>query len=225
MSNPLTPVPIIDKNGHATTRNKNLNDGSEAAQGRSAAAPAPTPTATAVSVITSYQFVSEIPSYKNAEFFDVRDVADIFDSYAVEIDEHIESFDAEDENTLEFDESDEGVEDMKNEARKWAKIIDELDVDNADSPVEPVGNGMREWSDYVFGISKALKAVSDNDSPTLTSEFAMEERVEEFAKDVGDIPSDLPTYIANNINWADIAKQRMEEAKEAQVDGVQFYLA
>ena len=225
MSNPLTPVTIVDRNGHTTTRNKNLNDGAEAAQGRSAAAPAPTPNAKAALDVPPYEFVSDIPNYQTEPFFDVRDVAEIFESYAVKIEEHIDALDDGSGSDFQFDESDEGVDELKEEARKWAKIIDELAVTNASAPAEPEGDDLRDWAEYVGDIAKALNAISDNDSPTLTSEFHMEERVEDYARDVGDIPSDLPTYITNNINWADIAKERMEEAKEAQVDGVQFYLA
>lgn len=46
----------------------------------------------------------------------------------------------------------------------------------------------------------------------------------ELVKDIGDIPSDLPSYLANNIDWQGVADDLRVDYTEVDFDGVTYLI-
>lgn len=56
----------------------------------------------------------------------------------------------------------------------------------------------------------------------LIRESYFSEYCEELCKDIGDIPKDLPYYIANNIDWDGVASDLKADYTEVDFDGVTY---
>lgn len=224
MSN-LSPKLITDKNGKNTTVHVNPDKGVSAGTAERVAGAAPKPVATAP-VNASYGFASTLDDFKEKEHFDVRDIKDAFDSYAVYLDEYLEEFDVEDTSTITFDPEDKAsFEALKVEAAKWNEALNALaeNVSNIDVPEEPTSESVKDWSEYVFAISKGWDDVGDNHAVTLTSDDHLESWVKERAEEVGDL-NGVPDYIKKAIDWERVADKTRAESPEMSIDGTTFYL-
>lgn len=77
----------------------------------------------------------------------------------------------------------------------------------------------------------ALEALRDEAEPyagdweygtTLINRDYWVEYVEDFVKDCGFIPHDLPAFIANNIDWENVAKEVEQDYTTVNFDGQEF---
>ena len=59
---------------------------------------------------------------------------------------------------------------------------------------------------------------------TLIRESYFTEYCEDFCKDIGDIPSELPWYIANHIDWDGVAREIKMDYSEVDFDGVSYFI-
>lgn len=59
---------------------------------------------------------------------------------------------------------------------------------------------------------------------TLIHEDYWEEYVEELCKDIGDIPSDLPWYIANHIDWEGVSREIAMDYMTEEIKGNTYYM-
>jgi len=211
MSN-LVSKPIVDKNGIQTSRMVNPNKGEGGDNPRLAGAPVPTVTPQTGIDVTEYEFDSELDGFEMKDFFDVRDVETAFQNYAETLNEHYSQFeselpeDADDdaEYAIQFDESDEdAMEDFKKEARKWLQPLNELSMTR--TPDEPTDNSVKKWAEFASEIADAWGELGQVGGVTMTRDEYMPEYAEDFAKDTGDLPRDLPDYLANHIDWDGVA--------------------
>lgn len=58
----------------------------------------------------------------------------------------------------------------------------------------------------------------------LISESYFTEYCEELCRDIGDIPKELPWYIANHIDWAGVAREIKMDYMEVDFDGVSYFI-
>lgn len=59
---------------------------------------------------------------------------------------------------------------------------------------------------------------------TLIRDSYFTEYAEELCKDIGDIPQDLPWYIANHIDWDGVASEIKQDYTIVDFDGVEYFI-
>jgi hypothetical protein len=59
---------------------------------------------------------------------------------------------------------------------------------------------------------------------TLIRESYFTEYAEELCKEIGEIPKELPWYIANHIDWDGIADELKADYTEVDFDGVSYFI-
>lgn len=104
---------------------------------------------------------------------------------------------------------DELTEDIKTEQEP--KLLEEMQEE-----LDSLTNLKKEYVDYFGDSSWGFGAQFIN------SDY-FEEYAEEFCKDVGYISNDLPWFIANAIDWSEVADTMQQDYTEIEFDGVVFY--
>ena len=102
---------------------------------------------------------------------------------------------------------------LNNEKENIQRDLDEFDEDGGDYAVMKSLNDEGEsyfGSDWSYGVTLVLDSYF--------TEFA-----EEFCKDIGDVPTDLPAYIENNIDWEGVAEDLKADYAELDFDGVTYW--
>ena len=98
--------------------------------------------------------------------------------------------------------------------------------------VNEAGDALVSWNDENEEEYEALKALCEdgesyasdwNYGATLIHEDYFTEYAEELCREIGDIPNDLPDYIACNIDWDGVAQDLKVDYTEVDFDG-QTYL-
>lgn len=109
------------------------------------------------------------------------------------------------------------------------EFADDLaDEDEADEAREDLGMLRAFLSELGYsvendGVVDALESIENNEGVTLVNDSYLEEYVEEYLKDCGYIPADLPSFIENHINWAGITEDWKHDHSSADLDGVTFW--
>ncbi len=91
-----------------------------------------------------------------------------------------------------------------------------------------------EWDESYQGIElsklEELESNASGYSPdwnygsTMIRDSYFEEYAEQLVKDIGDLPDDLPSYIANNIDWKGVAEDLQQDYTEVDFDGVAYWI-
>jgi hypothetical protein len=132
----------------------------------------------------------------NADFLDVRDIAEAAT-------EALEVFENED---AEYDAEEVG------EARELLETLAKGLAELGTSTKGDFSDVAQEW-----------ESIGDNQGPTIVSESGLEDYVREFIEDCGYIPADLPALIANNLDWEGIVEDFTSDSTSFQLDGKTFY--
>ena len=112
-------------------------------------------------------------------------------------------------------------EDLKSEAE-----------DDTNVEVIEARQNLKDWEELNLDELNALLALQDQagGSPDwqygegLIRESYFTEYCEELCFDIGDIPKELPWYIANHIDWDGVAREIKMDYTEVDFDGVSYFI-
>ena len=147
----------------------------------------------------------------------IYDGDDVVDSR--DVDERIEELEQERDDLVDIrDEASEALEDAEPE-----------DHAQAEADLEEAVEALTEWDNSAEGSElNDLKAIRDEVSNsewayglTLIKEEYFAEYAEELCKDIGDVPRDLPHYIA--IDWEQTAENIRVDYSQADINGNTYY--
>jgi len=97
------------------------------------------------------------------------------------------------------------------EARKALKEFDESDDGEELTILKKLEEEASGSPDWIYG-------------KTLIRDSYFAEYSEELCKDIGDIPKELPWYIANNIDWDGVARAIKADYMSVEFDGVEYWI-
>ena len=139
---------------------------------------------------------------------EISNSQDVIDSRDVM--ERLEELQAERDELLNESEDEEKTKDEIEEAKKALTEWDEENGEELEAlqKLEEEASGAADWQ---YG-------------ETLIRESYFTEYCEELCKDIGDIPKDLPWYIADNIDWDGVADAIKADYTEVDFDGVTYYM-
>ena len=97
---------------------------------------------------------------------------------------------------------------------------------------EEAAEALTEWLEDYGDELKTLEDLADEagSSPdwphgeALIRESYFTEYCEELCKDIGDIPNELPWYIANHIDWEGVAREIQQDYTQVDFDGVTYFI-
>ncbi len=125
---------------------------------------------------------------------------------------------------------------MTTEISKFDDVIDSRDII---ARIEELKASIQDINDDCFpdiekeaelGILESLAGETEGYAEdwlygvTLISEGYFTEYCEELCRDIGDIPSELPWYINNHINWDGIAREIKMDYTEVDFDGQTYFI-
>lgn len=84
--------------------------------------------------------------------------------------------------------------------------------------------GYSKADDDYAGIADELDSIGNNYEPALIAADYFTAYSEELCKDIGDIPSELPWYIANHIDWEAVAGELKADYMEVELDDNVYFL-
>jgi hypothetical protein len=133
------------------------------------------------------------------DVIDSRDIIERIEELDGELQTGFEEY-TENGGTLNFDEwlEDEAIECLADEKQEF-KVLEKLAEEASGSP------------DWEYG-------------ETLIRESYFTEYAEELCKDIGEIPKELPWYIANHIDWDGVAGELKADYMEVDFGGVAYFI-
>jgi hypothetical protein len=134
-----------------------------------------------------------MPTIDHGDILDIRVLAEL----AKECDALIEDADSEDADADEVAEARETLEKLASFCADLGYSVDAEDPE---------------------AVSDQLTSIGDNE-PTLIAEDHFVDYCEELCKDIGDLPSELPWYISNHIDWNGVADTLKQDYSEVELDG------
>lgn len=165
------------------------------------------------------------------DLLDSRDIIERIEDLESEQDSYVEEYE---EAKEEYDEL---AEENGGELEATERLIDAINALSRywDLPPEEIDDavaGFRNPSDWFNGdeelhqlkrLANQLEHYGDwGHGETLIRESYFEEYVEDLLKDCGDLPKDIPSYIA--IDWETTANNLKVDYTEADFDGVTYYM-
>lgn len=158
---------------------------------------------------------------------ELEELDELFEEIASEIDEARERFETAKEAV---DEARDELEDA------YGVELQEQCQDNLDEYLYEVADAENDLTDaeerlaeeYDEDKHNEIRAIFDEVSGAehgvqLIEESYFTEYTKELCVDIGDIPSDLPDYIANNIDWDGVAGELKIDYSEIEYDGNTYY--
>lgn len=140
----------------------------------------------------------------------------------------------------------ERIEELKSEQTDFQDSLEEakeelesLDEDATDDEkfekkeaVKNAEEALKEFDNDYGEELKALKSIADEcegygdweSGETLIRESYFSEYAEELCKDIGDMPKELPWYIADHIDWDGVADELKADYNEVDFDGVAYFI-
>ena len=106
----------------------------------------------------------------------------------------------------------------------------ESEVDDTNVEIEEAKQALADWDDENGEELAVLKAVAEEGENygdwtygvALIRESYFTEYCEELCSDIGDIPKELPWYIANHIDWDGVANEIRMDYGEIDFDGITY---
>ncbi len=141
-----------------------------------------------------------MPTIENKDFWDLRDLAELAEECRDILDPENEP------DTYDDEERQEAREVLV----KLSKLADDLNQESDETDGDSVAEALNDAMG-VYG-------------PTLISESYFPDYAEEFVRDCGYISDDLPSLIADNINWEGIAEDLKVDYTCVTFDGSDWYI-
>lgn len=141
-----------------------------------------------------------MPTIEYKDFWDLRDLAELAEECRDVLDPENEP------DTYDDEERQEAREVLV----KLSKLADDLNQESDETDGDSVAGALNEAMNQL--------------GPTLISEDYFPEYVREFVEDCGYIPSDLPGFISNNIDWDGVAEDMKVDYTCVNFDGEDWYI-
>ena len=126
------------------------------------------------------------------------------------------------------------IEELEAEKQELEEILDGLVKEWGEvEEKEEAAEALIEWKDNYgeeLEVLKKLAKDGEDYAPDwihgagLIHEDYFTEYCEELCKDIGDIPKELPWYIANHIDWDGVADEIKQDYTEIDFDGETYYV-
>ena len=131
------------------------------------------------------------------------------------------------EDTLDSRDVIERIEALESELEDLESEIDDTNIE-----IDQAKRDLADWKESNLNELEALKKLEDEASGSpdwiygeiLIRESYFAEYCEELCKDIGDIPKDLPWYIAGHIDWEGVAREIEMDYMEVDFDGVSYFI-
>ena len=154
------------------------------------------------------------------DFINTRDIASAIEDFESEI-EDLES---------DIDELQEEVDELE-EKRADEEDDDAIDAFNKD--IEKVEEKIKEKKDEKVSLEQELEILKNLEDEfkgycdwrggeTLIRETCFVQYCKDLIDDIGDLPSKLPSYIENNIDWEGVAEDLKADYTSGDYDGVEY---
>ena len=114
-----------------------------------------------------------------------------------------------------------------------AELADlEAEVDDTNTEIEEAKVELADWQEFNADELTALKSLAEEAEASpdwehgeaLIRDSYFTEYCEEMCGDIGDIPRELPWYIANHIDWDGVAREIQADYMEVDFDGVSYFI-
>ena len=124
----------------------------------------------------------------------------------------------------------ERVEELESEL---AELGENIDLAEDDEERKEAREALKDWNDNNLDELKSLGDLcaegegatsSWSDGTPLINDNYFTEYTEELCKDIGAIPSDLPWYISNHIDWDGVAEEIQVDYSSIDFDGTTFWV-
>ena len=122
----------------------------------------------------------------------------------------------------------ERIEELESELQDLESEIDDTNVE-----IDQAKQELEDWKESNLEELETLKSLAEESScfapdweygATLIRESYFTEYCEDLCKDIGDIPSELPWYISNHIDWDGVAREIKMDYTEVDFDGVAYFI-
>ena len=122
----------------------------------------------------------------------------------------------------------ERIEELESELQDLESEIDDTNVE-----IDQAKQELEDWKESNLEELETLKSLAEKSScfapdweygATLIRESYFTEYCEDLCKDIGDIPSELPWYISNHIDWDGVAHEIKMDYTEVDFDGVSYFI-
>jgi len=121
----------------------------------------------------------------------------------------------------------ERIEELESELEDLESEIDDTNIE-----IDQAKKDLEGWKELNLEELEALKKLEDEaeGSPDwsygeqLISESYFTNYCQELCQDIGDIPKELPWYIADHIDWDGVAREIKMDYMEVDFDGVSYFI-
>ena len=93
---------------------------------------------------------------------------------------------------------------------------------------EEIQSWTEDWLDEIVAITDIVRLEDEINSSEweyglqLIEEDDFQDYCEELVNDIGDLPKELPSYIANNIDWEGVAEDLSVDYSEVEFRGINY---
>lgn len=99
------------------------------------------------------------------------------------------------------------------------------DIDLIDNEYKATSEEYQEYKDLTYFIDELESYCSDfKYGATIIHEDYWVEYTEELCKEIGEIPDNLPWYIANHIDWEGVSKEIAIDYAQVEYQGDNYYI-
>jgi len=137
------------------------------------------------------------------------------------------------DNTDDVIDSRDVIERLEEMESELAELGENIDLAEDDEESKEAREALKEWNDdnrdeleRLGGLcAEGEGATSEwKDGTPLINDNYFSEYAEDFCKDFGDIPSDLPWYISNHIDLVGVAEEIQVDYSSIDFDGTTFWV-
>ena len=132
------------------------------------------------------------------------------------------------EDTLDSRDIIERIEELESELEDLETTVEDVDNEYKTEAKKEI----EDWQESNLDELEALKKLEDEaeGSPDweygeiLIRESYFVEYCQELCQDIGEIPKDLPWYIANHIDWEGVAREIKQDYMEVDFNGISYFI-
>jgi len=137
------------------------------------------------------------------------------------------------DNTDDVIDSRDVIERLEELEGELAELGENYDLAEDDEERKEAKEALGEWNDDNLDELEILRSLCGEgegstpewrDGATLVNDNYFSEYAEDLCKDIGAIPSDLPWYISNHIDWDGVAEEIQMDYSSIDFDGTTFWV-
>lgn len=125
------------------------------------------------------------------------------------------------------------IEQLEEWQNEWESLVVDVDEAENDEDKAKAQAALDEWNADYGDDYKALKEFCEEAEgyasdwkygETVIRDSYFTDYAEELCKDIGDMPKELPWYIANHIDWDGVADELKADYTSIDYDGVTYWV-